>query len=261
MSADEIRSWEVWQRMPRLSLEEIRSVRLMNRTDTKYVAHRDALAPLLDEALRCGYAVQYTDGSTVGAYDTTYYDTPDHEMYLLHHNRHLARQKVRCRTYVGSQLSFLEIKNKNNKGRTRKIRIPIEEPSPLKMQDDPRTGEFLRTHTPYSWERLQPALRTRFDRITLVNGEKTERLTIDTALRFDNCRNGRSETLPHLLIIELKQDSLCPSLMRRILLEMRIHPFKLSKYCIGTALTDPLIKANRFKRKIHLIRKLSHPIP
>ena len=44
--------------------------------------------------------------------------------------------------------------------------------------------------------------------------------------------------------------------MTHIMLDLRIHPLKISKYCIGTALTTPGVKMNRFKSKIRKIVKM-----
>ena len=66
--------------------------------------------------------MQEIDGQRLTAYDTLYYDTLDLQMYLRHHDRQLRRQKIRVRTYVDSQLTFLEVKNKSNKGRTLQAR-------------------------------------------------------------------------------------------------------------------------------------------
>jgi len=38
--------------------------------------------------------------------------------------------------------------------------------------------------------------------------------------------------------------------------EAHVKPLKISKYCIGSALTTPDIKRNRFKAKIRKIEKL-----
>ena len=59
------------------------------------------------------------------------------------------------------------------------------------------------------------------------------------------------------MVIELKQDALAPSPMKHILAQLRVKPFKLSKYCIGEALTNPLVKHNRFKAKIRAIGKMA----
>ena len=68
--------------------------------------------------------------------------------------------------------------------------------------------------------------------------------------------NGTA-SLGGLAIIELKQDTTAPSPMKEILARLRIKPFKISKYCIGEALTNPHVKRNRFKAKLRAIDKMS----
>ena len=55
--------------------------------------------------------------------------------------------------------------------------------------------------------------------------------------------------------MELKRDGNVPSPMIGIMQSLRIKPLKVSKYCIGTALTTPEVKQNRFKAKIRRINK------
>ena len=100
-----------------ISLGEMDSIRLMNRIDTKYLTTTSVLVRLLEDAAARGYRALETDGTRLCPYDTLYYDTPELQMFLDHHNRRLVRQKVRTRTYVGSGQTFLEIKRKNNHGR------------------------------------------------------------------------------------------------------------------------------------------------
>jgi len=229
-----------------ISLAQMESVKLMNRIDTKY-AVPIAVLPLILEAAKADYYVQEIDGKRIATYDTMYYDTATLDMYMRHHDRQLVRQKIRIRQYVDSNLTFLEIKRKNNKGRTKKKRItlPSEE-----------IESFVAAKSRYVWSELTPHLRTMFHRITLVNKLKTERLTIDMDLVWDNVVSSEVMTYPELVIIELKRDGNVPSKMTRIMLDHRIHPLKISKYCIGTALTTPGIKKNRFKSKIRKIEKL-----
>ena len=106
-------------------LGEMDSVKLMNRIDTKYLTKVDTLVHVLEDAARHGYRALETEGTKVCPYDTLYYDTPGLQMFLDHHNRRLVRQKVRTRTYVDSGQTFLEIKRKNNHGRTKKKRTQI----------------------------------------------------------------------------------------------------------------------------------------
>ena len=249
-----------------INLAQMESVKLMNRIDTKYAVPMTVLPAIL-EAAQADYYVQEIDGKRIATYDTMYYDTESLDMYVRHHDRQLVRQKIRVRQYVDSDLTFLEIKRKNNKGRTKKKRIVVpgfditaDTQSVLKHKkkaDETVTIEqFIGTQSRYAWDALSPHLWTKFHRITLVNKAKTERLTIDMDLVWDNVVSGEKKTFSDLVIIELKRDGNVPSKMTHIMLDHRIHPLKISKYCIGTALTTPGIKKNRFKSKIRKIVKM-----
>ena len=236
-----------------ITLDEMKDVKLMNRVDTKFLVTSDQLLAILN-GIRDHYYAQEVEGNRLSPYRTVYYDTPELTMYLLHHDRHLVRDKVRVRTYVDSNLTFCEVKHKNNKGRTKKKRIAVE-PIP-NIIDNPEAAAFLAQKQPYEVDTLSPHLVTAFDRITLVNDEKTERLTIDCNLRFENLRSGNTALMAPLVVMELKQDGRAHSLLKDVLFEMRIRPFKVSKYCIGTCLTRPEVKQNRFKKKLRRIEKL-----
>ena len=112
-------------------------------------------------------------------------------------------------------------------------------------------------HSAYPLEDLLPSLITRFERITLVNHAHTERLTIDFNVRFENLRTGQilSPGVERMVIVELKQDGMCYSPMKQIMLDLRVKRLKVSKYCFGVVLTTPEVKANRFKRKLRQVAK------
>ena len=245
----------ILSRFASISLEEMDAIRLMNRVDTKFVTDRAHLDDVLVKALDAGYRVLEADGGRLCGYDTLYYDTPGRDMYLAHHNRRLSRQKVRTRTYLGSGATFVEIKSKDNHGRTHKKRVALPRAAFSNACSDAQALEFLRSRCRFAPESLSPALSTAFKRITLVNPQETERLTIDTSLTFTDRRGGGQLDLGDGVIIELKQDSLASSPMLGILLDERIHPLRISKYCIGSALTNPTLKQNNFKLKTILLGK------
>ena len=83
----------------------------------------------------------------------------------------------------------------------------------------------------------------------------TERLTIDTHLNFHNYRTNEDATLYDAVIIELKQDGRAESQMRKIFLDHRVKPMRISKYCIAVTLTDPFAHSGRFKKKVRTIEK------
>ncbi len=59
------------------------------------------------------------------------------------------------------------------------------------------------------------------------------------------------------MIIELKQDGKVASKLKDFLAESRIPAIGISKYCLGTILTDPFVKSNRFKPKLRYIQKIT----
>ncbi len=246
---------ELLGRLEPITLEQMSSIRLMNRTDTKFVTNRRTLVGLLRRAQGKYYA-QEIDGRRVADYRTIYWDTEDHFFYMEHHNGRAPRQKVRVRTYMDSDETFLEIKTKNNHSRTKKKRIPVAAPDRL----DGAADDFVRGLVRRGLEELHPAVQNRFQRITLVNYARTERLTIDFNVRFHNLETGCESGTGELVIIELKRDGNCPSPVLEILRELRVKPSGFSKYCIGSLLTNAGLKRNMFKEKLVNINRLVNKI-
>lgn len=236
-----------------ISLEEMGKVKLMNRVDSKFVTTVQKIAELL-EAAKEDYFMQEINGEKNMPYYTCYYDTEDVDMFYQHVRGKKTRQKIRHRLYEGSMtIPFLEIKNKNNKGRTKKKRVSMEEGELLNLYWD-----FIEDNSFYTSENLEPQIENHFYRITLVNRDMTERITIDTSLEFRNFKTGNKTALPEIGIIEWKRDGVSgKSGLGALLRTLQIHESGFSKYCIGMALTNPGLKQNRLKPKLRLIEKLS----
>ena len=239
-----------------IGLEEMKAVRLMNRVDQKYITSVDCLPELLS-AIAPNYYVQRIDGDAFASYRTLYFDTPELEMYTHHHNKKLTRQKVRVRCYRSSLTTFFEIKNKDNKKKTKKVRVPLSVELFDSPFSDPDVRNFLHDKTPYTEDSLVRHLENNFRRITLVDHGFNERVTIDNGITFHNHITGINYDISKLVILEVKHEvGAPPSPIERTLRDMRIHPNRISKYCIGTVLTNPAAKCNRFKPKIRLINKI-----
>ena len=232
-----------------ISLGEMKAVRLMNRIDTKYVTTLPMLVRLLEIA-QPEYMVQSIDGALNMPYYTLYYETQDAHMYMEHLRGRKRRQKIRIRKYVHSDVAFLEIKNKNNKGRTSKKRIEYVEGNTEEQE------QFINEKANYAYSDLSKRIENKFSRITLVNKGKTERLTIDTNLRFHNLKNDEVCAVEGLVIIEHKRDGNVYSPISAMLNQLRIFPAKFSKYCMGMALTDSTLKRNRFKERLRMVNKM-----
>ena len=252
MTYDE-RILDLLKELKPITLDEMSSIKLMNRLDTKYVTTKAKLCQLL-ELVKGKYYVQETNGDLISPYRTTYFDTPDHAMYMQHHSGHCNRKKVRVRTYLSSgDLTFLEVKNKNNHGRTKKKRVRVGGLDTFR--DEEGTGEFVAKYSFFQLENLQEMVQNHFDRVTLVNYGKTERLTIDFNVRFHNYETGNDSNTGQLVIIELKRDGNVFSPICNLLRDLHIHPSGFSKYCIGTVLTNPGIKHNNFKMRVRYVSR------
>lgn len=242
--------------IPPITLGEMDGVRLLNRIDSKYLTSEAALIDILKDVEEAGYRALEVDGVKISPYNSVYFDTAQLQMFQDHHNRRLTRQKVRTRVYVNSGDTFLEIKRKQNTGRTKKKRTPIPAGELTDFSSDSAATAYLEKHSRFTAAVLSPVLSTRFSRITLVNPAMTERVTIDTSLVFSNFRTGKKASLEDAVIIELKQDGHCRSQMKGILLKNRVKPMRVSKYCIAETLTDPDARSGRFKLKVRRIEKL-----
>ena len=112
---------EVVQKFKAVSLDDLGAVKLLNRTDTKYFFSVRELPEVLAPMVSL-YDILEIDGKRAFSYLTLYFDTPENRLYMMHHNGQANRFKVRMRKYVDSNLTFLEVKKKTQKGRTVKRR-------------------------------------------------------------------------------------------------------------------------------------------
>jgi len=226
-------------------------VALLRRTDTKYVLSEAQLAQALAH-LTGQYRVLEVDGRRLQRYQTLYFDTQNLALYRQHHDGQRSRYKVRERTYLDSNLTFWEIKQKVNDNTTIKSRMRTRELNP-QIAGDARP--FLHAHYPYPLAALEPTLYNTFQRITLVSKQSVERLTVDVSLRL--LRDKTSVSLDGLVIAEVKQDGF--SVDSAFVQEMRVlgvRPTGFSKYCIGVSMLYPEIKHNRFKPQLRQIDQL-----
>lgn len=244
------------QELPPITLKEMKCIKLMNRTDTKFVATLAQLNEFL-QAVQGKYYIQVKDNERLACYHTTYLDTDDYKMYRMHHCGKQVREKIRVRTYLDTNDTFLEVKNKNNHGRTKKKRIIINSLESLETESE-RVIPFLAQHAWYRLDEVSPVIENWFNRITLVNMAKTERLTIDFNLRFHHLKSDGHDSLSRVAIIELKRDGNVPSPALEIIRRLRITKSGFSKYCIGSALTNNALKRNNFKERLRMIEKLEN---
>jgi len=237
-----------------IGLEEMNSVKLMNRFDSKYVFSLNKLDELLEVAKK-HYHILQLDHQREFPYSTTYLDSPDLVFFNQHINGKLPRSKIRYRTYENSGQVFLEIKTKTSKNNTIKERISY---SPAGESLDALGEDFIRRFIPVDTSVLRPVLISRFVRITLVGLETAERITIDYNLAFEN-NSGKVVDLPMITIAELKGERLNKqSLFTRLVKEFKVRKTGFSKYCMGMSMLYDIPKQNSLKRKFLLVSKIEN---
>ena len=157
------------------------------------------------------------------------------------------------RKYLVSDVCFLEVKKKNNLGITNKTRRQIKDFETILSSD---SKEFI-YNSQINDLLLEPALYNNFNRITLVNKNYPERVTIDTNLSFKSA--DKEKIFDNLVVIEIKQEGKrLNTVMNKALKLMSILPTNFSKYCLGITNTFDNIKSNRFKEINLKINKLNN---
>jgi hypothetical protein len=237
-----------------IALDEMDSVRLMNRVEIKYVFSAKKLPELLKH-LSSGYKVLEINTIREFPYHTTYLDTPDLMFYTQQVRGKLNRHKIRYRRYESTGVSFLEIKKKTNKDRTIKWRIE----NYLNMHSpDNNASAFMKKYLPYNSLDLSPVLINKFTRITLVEKEFKERITLDYNIAFSSTE-GRDIKIPFLAIAEIKRDGYLSQTPFAVIMKMHgIRPNNFSKYCTGSALVRNIPRINTLKPKLLLINKIQN---
>jgi hypothetical protein len=245
---------KVLPRFEAISLEEIEKASLMRRKDSKYLFSVKHLPLLLEKALQ-DYRILEIERKRSHNYHTFYFDTPGMDMYHMHHRGMVNRYKVRFRKYENSDTMFLEVKEKDARGVTIKNRMQTNkgEASILSAEE-----EFLSVFTPSLNGKIIPVLENNFNRITLVNADQTERITLDYQLWFSSCFTDQTVEIPGISIAEIKYgDRLAGSPFHAALRSQKILPGRFSKYCTGMAMLNPGLKQNLFKEKVRYVNKIN----
>ncbi|MEP2024555.1 MAG: polyphosphate polymerase domain-containing protein [Reichenbachiella sp.] len=235
-----------------ISLNEMNEVSLMKRIDTKFLIPIGQLHKILNSVVD-HYKVLEINGNRTMTYRSLYFDTACGKFYKDHHNGRSKRTKVRIRNYVESELFFLEIKQKDNKGVTAKTRIKIDD---FEINLSEHSKQFIYDTVSNNYD-LAPSLWNGFKRVTLVDAVNKERITIDFDLNYTFGNNKKK--FDSLAIVEMKQERYnrnSPIVAQ--LKSIQSHPYSISKYCIGLMSLCNNLKYNRFKKNILKIEKLAN---
>lgn len=238
-------------------LSGLSNSQLMNRIDSKFLLPIQSLTKIL-RACSSYYSILTIDNINLFQYDNVYFDTVDLDFYNNHHNRKLNRHKVRHRHYVDTKTSYLEVKFKNNKGRTVKSRCQSDQDPIISLTDN---RSFLASHGVDLSSILIPHQSCSYKRLSLANDQSGERLTLDLNVKFarihPNSKPSGNFMLSDFFIAELKQNKINrQSPFYKLMREMGVRSKGFSKYCMGQTLTNNKhLKSNRFKANLIRLKK------
>jgi hypothetical protein len=228
-----------------LSLQEVLLVAdLQTRTDRKYLVEPEVFAHLIGE-VDAGLGVLEIDGVRAFRYESVYFDTPALDSYLGAAHGRRRRFKVRTRSYLDSGDCMLEVKTRGGRGETVKTRMPYD----LDRRSflDAAALEFVRTHAALpAGASLAPVMTTAYARSTFVDLSTGSRLTCDAGLECSSPA-GATVSLPDHLLVETKSSG-GPTAADRFLWRAGVRPVAVSKFCVGMAVLDPTLPANKWNR-------------
>lgn len=253
MQAQHIQIQEILKAFEPISLKEMDSVELMNRTDSKYIFSFILLPEILKDS-KNSYKILEIKEERVFSYITTYYDTSSYTLFNNHLTGKMNRHKIRHRTYESTGVSYLEVKFKSNKNRTIKWRIKNEASNGF----DENASDFLFDRTKMVSSSLNPVVTNYFKRITLVSIKDKTRITLDFDISFCDT-NGMKKDLPYLAIAEIKQEGYSNNnLFVKLLRKRGIRQAGFSKYCVGSALLYNIPRKNLLKPKFLYLNRIKN---
>lgn len=237
--------------METVSLAELDSVALLNRIDNKYVLNKQQLELILP-VIQQNYSVLLIGNDKIFTYENNYFDTKDFQFYYDHHNGYTNRMKVRSRKYIETNTSFFEIKKKENIDRTSKTREKVDQ---LIAEIDENKKEAIQQLSRKPIADLMLTLNNKFNRITFVNNEQTERLTLDFNIHFSD--DLKQKDFSDFYVVEIKQSkSNGRSVVTEVLKKNNIREQSFSKYIFGIIALKDNVRMNNFLPLIKKINKL-----
>ena len=174
-----------------ISLEAMNEKAAMQtRVDRKYIVDAETAAKVLS-TLDADASVMEIKGQRDFAYDSVYFDTPQMQSYHSAAYSCDDTFKIRTRSYLDSELTFLEVKTDGEQDMTVKKRIPytFEMRDTLTVEGHEYITEALGDILAGPVEKLEAVLTTGYRRTTvfLPQSEKNpvaSRMTVDTNLTW-----------------------------------------------------------------------------
>ena len=235
------------QRFSSITLDEMNAIAaLQTRVDRKYIVTSELCNALFETIKINGQILTVNEKRSMG-YQSVYFDTPDLDLYKDAAYKRRPRFKARTRFYRSTGIAMLEVKTKDGRGKTVKIRTPYNAETLYELTESGKTFIEEATKSLGSSENLRPTLTSQYQRTTIVDHDTSTRMTCDEYLLCTDWEN-QSVAFPYC-ILETKS-SVQPSPFDVWLWEHGFRPQRISKYCTMLAILHPDLPANKWHRVI-----------
>jgi len=231
----------------------------LKRIDRKFLLTEAQFLEVLKD-LSSDFRTLEIAGKRVFQYDNVYMDTSDYLFYKQHQEEVPGRTKVRTRHYTDAgDLAFFEYKQKEN-GVTKKFRyqFPAAEHGTMtkgkKRFFDGVWQSLYGTKAP----NITPAMRTAYNRLTLVSKDGSERLTIDFNISVKDLRSeiANEIKLDNLVIIESKSLSDNCKSVQTIEAHGIARANSCSKYSLWVVYSGLAEKWSKFQETMNKIQEI-----
>ncbi|WP_018020657.1 VTC domain-containing protein [Corynebacterium doosanense] len=223
-----------------------------SRVDRKYLLTLDELTELGAHLGDC--SVLEIAGQRSGGYSSLYLDTPDLQAYHLAGLERRRRFKVRIRTYASTGEQYLEVKTRDGRGMTHKVRQLHDGSVPLSASAQGFVDTRLSSQGIVLTGPLEPVLTTSYERTTLYLPGDGARATLDLGVRFATA--GDEVALDNIAVVETKGGTR-PTSFDRLLSALGHRETRMSKYGVGMAALHPELHPEKWaatmRRTLHLV--------
>jgi hypothetical protein len=211
----------------------------------------NAIVSQLFELSKAYYSILTSVDKRISTYKTLYFDTPKNNFYIFAHNGKRNRQTVRYKHCVESNVTYLEIKYIDKKGRDKKRKLKVDG---IKSAFSEEEISFLKKRlSKKKILKLQPRLAYNFKRITLVDKSNSERISIDSDVKFIYNQTEVQSLEISFAQIKLERYS-GNSRFIETLKDLGIRDGQIGKYVFGMSIFGKL-KANLFSKETDRINK------
>ncbi len=195
-----------------------------------------------------GLAVVEDDGTRLVRYQSVHFDTPDLTCFHRRTTGRRGSRLVRTRTQLDSGRCTLEVEWQTGRGETILKTIPHNRAEQSRITAEGRGRIAAHWTDPDTVARLEPVMSTLSRRAIFVDDAVDYHVALDLGMGFRRTR-AWAEIPGRLAVLDVRSSGVITP-ADRVLRRSGFQPERFDEYCIGMALLNPDLAANRWNRTL-----------